>query len=298
MFVVAEDRARKKLGNQWDMLNADEQFTAVEMELENMHGAVGFDENLGAPLDSDEEMDAQAEALDQAEEQVVQHGPIMQRISFDYVPDANKHRYGLRAEVARPADRNVVAMHLLQTDHNVQPVMGRVHLVKPDFGYSDRHFMHDVEGDINEGQKAIVERGRRGPFRDQTGASTIMDRSAHIMYRKRDGVFEITVRRGVLETELQQMLSKLSMHRTHQGGSRVTIIKGSRRYRMGDLAQINLSNLKDMVAECVDQYGVCGLEVVEQVPGSGPLYKDGMHSASFKARTRRKKGAVHGSRRR
>merc|ERR1712091_329657 len=138
-----------------------------------------------------------------------------------------QHSYRLRADVPKVGSRVVSAMHLLQTDHNVQPVMGRVHLVKPDFGYSDNHFMHDVEGDINEGQKAIVERGRRGPFRDQTGASTIMDRSAHIMYRKRDGVFEITVRRGVLETELQQMLSKLSMHRTHQGGSRVTIIKGS-----------------------------------------------------------------------
>ena len=217
---------------------------------------------------------------------------------FAVVPDAMQHSYRLRADVPKVGSRVVSAMHLLQTDHNVAPVMGRVHLVKPDFGYSDKHFMHDIEGDVNEGQKAVLERSKRGPFRDQGGRSTIMDRSRHIMYRKRSGVFEITVRNGVTNSELDEMISKLSKHRTMQGGSRVTIIKGSRRYRMGDLTDLDLEQLKGTVAECVDQYGICGLEIVEQVPGSGPLYKDNMHTPHYKARTRRKKGILHGGKRR
>jgi hypothetical protein len=183
--------------------------------------------------------------------------------------------------------------HLLQTDNNVQPVMGRVHMVRPQRNYSDKHFMIDVEGDINEGQKKAVERSKRGPFRDQSGRSTIMDRSAHIVYRKRYGTFEITIRRGVLDGELQQMLSKLSLHRTHQHGSRVTLVKGSRRYRLGTLTELDLRHLLDLVAECVSQYGNCGLEIVETKPGSGPLYKSGAHRAGFKAKTRRKKGVLH-----
>ena len=120
-----------------------------------------------------------------------------------------------------------------------------------------------------------------------------MDRSRHIVYRKRRGVFEITVRRGVISSELNQMMSKLSMHRTHQHGSRVTIVKGSRRYRLGFLTDLDLGHLLDLVAECVNQYGNCGIEIVETKPGSGPLYKGSMHGPSFKARARRKKGVLH-----
>ena len=188
---------------------------------------------------------------------------------------------------------NIAQVHLLQTDNNVQPVMGAVHLVKPHAGYSDKHFMFDVEGDINEGQKTIVERSKRGPFRDQSGSSTIMDRSAHVVYRKRSGIFEITVRRGVLNGELQQMLSKLSMHRMHQGGSRVTLVKGGRRYRLGLLTDLDLRHLLDLVAECVSQYGNCGVEVVEEKPGSGPLYRGNIHRANFKSNSRKKKGVTH-----
>ena len=104
-------------------------------------------------------------------------------------------------------------VHLMHTDNNVQRVMGAVHMVIPARNYSDKHFMIDLEGDINEGQKVLVERAKRGPFKQQGGRSTVMDRSAHVTYRKRAGAFEITVRRGVISGELQQLLSKLSMHR-------------------------------------------------------------------------------------
>ena len=207
-----------------------------------------------------------------------------------YVP----HTRRLRADVLHPTMYNNLAqVHLLQTDNNVQPVMGRVHMVKPEANFSDKHFMLDVDGDINEGEKTMVERSRRGPFREQKGASTIMDRSAHVMYRKRGGAFEITVRRGGINGELQQMLSKLSTHRMQTGGSRVVIIKGGRRYKLGLLTEIDLRYLIDLVSECVAQYGNCGLEITEEVAGRGPLYKKHVHSARFKSDSRRHKGAAH-----
>ena len=242
--------------------------------------------------DDDGDMEAAGAAVDQAEEEAVEQ--LYARLEF--VPDARvTHRYGLVADTVHPANyaANISQVHLLQTDNNVAPVMGRVHMVRPDRDFADDHFMHDIEGDINEGQKTIVERSKRGPFRNQSGRSTIMDRSRHIVYRKRRGVFEITVRRGVISSELNQMMSKLSMHRTHQHGSRVTIVKGSRRYRLGFLTDLDLGHLLDLVAECVNQYGNCGIEIVETKPGSGPLYKGSMHGPSFKARARRKKGVLH-----
>ena len=83
-------------------------------------------------------------------------------------------------------------------------------------------------------------------------------------------------------------MSKLRTHRSHQHGSRITIVKGSRRYRLGLLTSLDLNHLVDLVAECVSQYGNCGLEVVEDRPGSGPLYKGNMHRPGFKARARKR----------
>ena len=89
------------------------------------------------------------------------------------------------------------------------------------------------------------------------------------------------------------MISKLSMHRVHQRGSHVVLIKGGRRYRLGLLRGLGMFHLKKLILDCVDTYGNCGIEIVESRSGSGPLYRDTMHSAAYKARARKRKGAVH-----
>ena len=179
---------------------------------------------------------------------------------------------------------------LLQTDNNVEPVMGAVHLVRPASNFHEKHFMVDVEGDINEGQKVIVERAKRGPFRGQGGLSTVMDSSAHVIYRKRAGAMEITVKRGVVGAAVRQLMSRLSMHRLSAFGSHVVIIKGSKRYRLGPLAELDLKYLMELVDECLQQYGTCGLELTESRAGSGALYKAGVHGARFKSSARRGAG--------
>ena len=217
-----------------------------------------------------------------------------QKIEEFYAPSTVRpHRFQMRADVVAPADYDTGFVHLLQTDNNVQPLMGAVHMVAPSANFSDKHFMLDVDGDINEGQRAVLERARRGPFGDQVGRSTIMDRSAHVQYRKRTGVFEITVRRGVHQNEMQMLLSKLRMHRMSIGGSHVTIVKGNKRYRLGLLSSLDLDYLVKLVDECIGTYGNCGLEIVENVAGTGALYKKHVHSARFKSQSRRRKGLAH-----
>lgn len=211
------------------------------------------------------------------------------------LPVLRGHNNKLRAEVLQQQNYEALNhVHLMQTDNNVQPVMGTVHMVRPARGFNDKHFMHDVEGDINEGQKVLVERSKRGPFKDRTGRSTVMDRSAHISYRKRAGLFEITVRRGVIGSELQQLLSKLSMHRMSVHGSHLVIIKGRKRYRLGPLAEIDMHYLIELVDECIQQYGSCGLEITESRAGTGALYKGAVHKARFKSSARKKRGPAAG----
>ena len=200
-------------------------------------------------------------------------------------------RYTLAADNVRDQEfGRIQSRHLMQTDNNVAPVMGAVHMVRVPGVVHDKHFMHDVHGDINEGQRVIRERSRRGPFRDQKGPSTVMDSSTHVTYRKRSGVFEITVRRGVSNVELQQLLSKLSMHRLSIQGSNVTVIKGSTKYRLGSLSRIDLRKILKIIEDCLRKYGTCGLEITERTAGAGALYKPTVHGARMKSAALRQRG--------
>ena len=176
-------------------------------------------------------------------------------------------------------------VHLMQTDNNVQPVMGAVHIVRPPPMPHDKHFMVDMEGDINEGVKVLKQKGRRGPFGTSTGRSTVMDRSAHVTYRNRRGIYEITVRKGFSEQEIQLLLHKLRSH-SMSTDAYIVIIKGKKRYRLGKLRQYDLQRLRLLVEECTQQYGSCGLELTGR-GGVGSLFKPGTHSARFKNRAQR-----------
>ena len=83
-----------------------------------------------------------------------------------------QHRNRISADKIK--EINYVALnqvYLLQTDNDVQPVMGAVHMVSAAPYFHDKHFMFDIEGDINEGQRVMKERARRGPFKSQSGRS-------------------------------------------------------------------------------------------------------------------------------
>lgn len=206
-----------------------------------------------------------------------------------------QHRKGITVDKLQKVNYEAALnnIHLMQTDNDVQPVMGAVHMVRPSSNFHDRHFMVDIEGDINEGQRVMLEKSRRGPFRYETGRSTVMDRSANVTYRKRNGAMEITVKRGCIRQEMEQLLRKLVSHRLSTFGSLVTLIKGTRRYRLGKLQDINMRYLRELVEECIEQYGNCGIEITESSQaGRGSLYKSKVHGARFKSAARRRKGGL------
>ena len=204
------------------------------------------------------------------------------------------HDRNLQADaVHRGNIQKINQMHLMQTDNNIAPVMGRVHLVRPQQGFSDKHFMMDVHGDINEGQRTLIEKSRKGPFKDRGGRSTIYDSTAHTMYRGRRGIFEITVKRGVSSSELQRLASKLNVHSLSQKGSRIVLIKGGRRYVLGFLRDLDIRHIMSMVRECIGSYGACGLELSEDVQGTGALHNPHVHGMKFKSSARRARGSMH-----
>ena len=154
----------------------------------------------------------------------------------------------------------------------------------------EKHFLFDVDGDVNEGHKRIVAKSRRGPFAQHTGASTVMDRSSHVLYRARQGTMEISVKRGVLGTEVDLLISKLAMHRTSVPMSSVVFVKGRKRYRLGSLDSLDFAKLREMISQCLKQYKTCGILLIEAKPGTGALHRPHVHQARFKSNARRGKG--------
>ena len=172
--------------------------------------------------------------------------------------------------------------------HNIQgdlaPGTGRVHLVSrgPHTGdESENHILTQLDADANMGAKRLVERSRRGPFKSSSGPSRLMDRSAHVSYRRRGRTLEITVSRGVTEHEMETLLGKLGAHRIGTNGSLLFVIKGGSRKKFGSLDRVDMSKLRDMLYKCLEKYRVAGLLVVD-TKERGTLHKGYSHSMGMK----------------
>ena len=245
--------------------------------------------HITAEVNDDEDFKQQTERLIERANQELERY-MRSGVLYQHQP----HDRNLQADaVHRGNIQKINQMHLMQTDNNIAPVMGRVHLVRPQQGFSDKHFMMDVHGDINEGQRTLIEKSRKGPFKDRGGRSTIYDSTAHTMYRGRRGIFEITVKRGVSSSEMQRLASKLNVHSLSQKGSRIVLIKGGRRYVLGFLRDLDIRHIMSMVRECIGSYGACGLELTEDVQGTGALHNPHVHGMKFKSSARRARGSVH-----
>ena len=115
-----------------------------------------------------------------------------------------------------------------------------------------------------------------------------MDRSSHVLYRKRQGTLEITVSRGVIASEIDLLFSKLAMHRSSVPMSSIIIIKGTKKFRLGSLDDLDFDKLKDMIGGCLKKYSKCGLLIIDAKPGSGAMHKAYVHKPRFKSNVRRK----------
>lgn len=169
--------------------------------------------------------------------------------------------------------------HLIHGD--LAPV-GRVHLVSlgPDTGdQREQHILTQLDADANMGAQNLRQRSRRGPFRQSTGRSRVMDRSAHVAYRRRGHALEITIRRGVTEYEIDVLIGKLSSHRMASQRADLYIISSSRK-KLGDLDRIDMSKLRRMIDNELKKRATIGL-LVQDCYTKGLLHKGYSHSMDF-----------------
>ena len=216
-------------------------------------------------------------------------------------PDAARPAYELAArnleEVAVRADVMAAGYygigrqhyHLMHDLTGAQPVMGRAHIVRADIDATSKHWMHDVQGDINDGATKLMVKGRRGPFKDQRGASQVLDRSAHVMYRRRHRTMEITVKRGVSEAEMDLLMSKLLAQQVSAPGCMVVMVKGGKRYPMGPVSAARIKTLRALIHECLDRYATCGIHLIEG-GRVGAISKKLANSTAFKVDVQRHRG--------
>ena len=184
----------------------------------------------------------------------------------------------------RGAEEHTSYTHLIQGD--LAPV-GRVHLVS--IGQSEdqreNHILTEMDADANMGAQRLKERSRRGPFKTSSGRSRVLDRSAHVSYRRRGAALEITVQRGATEYELDTLFGKLGAHRLATIGSVIYIIKGGRKKKIGKLDRVDLDKLREKVEECLDKYSSAGL-LVQDTEHRGALHKSYLHGMRFKENLR------------
>lgn len=175
--------------------------------------------------------------------------------------------------------------HLIEGD--LAPV-GRVHLVAlgPDTGDErEQHILTQLDADSNMGAQNLRERSRRGPFRTSTGRSRVMDRTAHVAYRRRGHAMEITVRRGITDSEMETLIGKLSAHRIASQRADLYLISGSRK-KMGDLDRIDMEKLRTKIYAELQKRPTIGL-LVQDVHTKGLLHKGYSHSMTFKENNRK-----------
>ena len=177
--------------------------------------------------------------------------------------------------------------HLIEGD--LAPI-GRVHLVSlgPMVGDEEsRHFLSEMDADSNMGAQALLQSSRRGPFKASSGRSRVLDRSAHVILRKRGPVLEVTILRGVTDYEMDGLMGKLGAHRMSTTDSHVFFLDG-RSKKLGNLDRIDLEKLRQKIEKALVTRRQIGLKVVD-AKARGLLHRAAGHERGMKAAMRSKK---------
>jgi hypothetical protein len=197
----------------------------------------------------------------------------------------------LRAEHVPAGAAPTAYTHLLTGD---RAPIGRVHEVG--FGVlvgdeSNNHFLTQMDADSSMGAKRMLESGRRGPFRSSSGPSRVMDKSAHVSYRRRGHTMEITVRRGVSSYELDTLIGKLAAHRMSTSNSHVFFIS-RRRKKIGKLSTVDLNKLRELISKTLMGSMQVGLQITD-AKQHGILLTEAGHSRAMKHNFRHPKKLVN-----
>jgi hypothetical protein len=217
---------------------------------------------------------------DEKEQEPVRTSFELKREMFSAAPTIHEQRRSLVAQPSAVAlTEHTSYTHLIEGD--LAPV-GRVHLVSLGPSTGDQHHQHfltQMDADANMGAQNLRERSRRGPFRQSSGRSRVMNRSAHVAYRRRGHAIEITVRRGITDGEMETLIGKLSAHRMSTSKTDLYIITSSRK-KFGALSRIDMEKLRDKIYRELGKRPTIGL-LMQDVHGKGVLHKGYSHSMNF-----------------
>ena len=145
--------------------------------------------------------------------------------------------------------------------------------------HDDQHFMKDIEGDVNMGRRAVLDK-RRGPFRREQGASRVMARTANTVIRKRRMQLEITVTKNVQSHELDVLFGKLRSHALAISGTIVYLVSGRSRKNLGTLDMLDLDVVRREILKLLIRSKQVGLLLIDG-PGSGGMHHHKMHTARY-----------------
>jgi len=202
-------------------------------------------------------------------------------------PSRQQQQTSLAVETPYQGAETTSYTHMIEGD--IRPAVGRVHLVRigdQAGDERDNHILAEMDADANMGAKKLREQSRRGPFKSSTGRSRVMDRSAHVAYRRRLRALEITISRGVTMHEMDTLIGKLGAHRLATHGSFLYFIKGNSRKKLGALDRIDLRKLRDQIEECLDKHRACGL-LVQDTQERGTMHKAYSHGMEMKENFRK-----------
>lgn len=196
------------------------------------------------------------------------------------VPRVHEPRTNLHVQGTVPGSVDTSYTHLIRGD--LAPV-GRVHLVGlgPDVGDAhENHILTQLDADSNMGANRLVSQSRRGPFKHSSGRSRVMDRSAHVTYRRRGRALEITVRRGVTSYEMDTLIGKLNVHRLATQNCILFMIAG-KRSKLGFLDRIDLDKLRNQIHKKLHKKTQIGL-LLQDTKQPGILHRGFAHNRTSK----------------
>ena len=206
--------------------------------------------------------------------------------------EASKARFGHYTRRTDLRVENAPTTAAIETSYNhlingdLAPI-GRVHLVSmgPLVGSEEsRHFLAEMDADSNMGATELLNSSRRGPFKHRTGSSRIMDRSAHVTYRRRGHSLEITVIRGVTMYEMDTLIGKLGAHRVSTSNTHIFIVDGKRR-KLGNIDRVDLEKLRTMIEDVLRKRRKVGI-LLTDTKEHGILHNKTGHARSMKAHMR------------
>ena len=145
----------------------------------------------------------------------------------------------------------------------------------------ERHILTEMDADANMGAKALTRASRRGPFKKSSGRSRVMDRSAHVTYRRRGRTLEITISRGVTMYEMDTLIGKLNVHRLGTHGCLVFLIKGNSKKKLGNIDHLSLEKLRKKMEDMLLKSRVIGL-LLQDSHEHGVLHKAYSHGMEQK----------------